>query len=158
MWKSIDPQEDSVPLLSIVDHDEFPRREKRDQREEGESARRHGNGTHGTHGLMFRVPLFRPAAAAVSCSIWNDSKVQSLVGVGRQRTQSEESQPESEATASERVERVSLTYQRERDGRRERGRTACVDGPEANPRCAETLAREQRLRAKGDREKSFRKR
>lgn len=133
------PQEDSVPLLSIVNHDEFPRRKKRDQREEGESARRHGNGTHGTHGLMFRVPLFRPAAAAVSCSIWNDSKVQSLVGVGRQRTQPEESQPESEATASERASRTCVPHvsARARDGRRERGWTACVDGPEANPRCAE---------------------
>lgn len=102
---------------------------------------------------MFRVPLFRPAAAAVSCSIWNDSKVQSLVGVGRQRTQPEEPQPELEATASERVERVSLTYQRERDGRRERGRTACVDGPEANPRCAERSRASTDSEAKGDREK-----
>lgn len=38
-------------------------------------------------GLMFRVSPFRAAAATVSCSIWNDSKVQSLVGVGPYRIQ-----------------------------------------------------------------------
>lgn len=34
-------------------------------------------------GLMFHIPSFRAAAAIVSCSIWNDSEVQSLVGIGR---------------------------------------------------------------------------
>lgn len=50
-------------------------------------------------GLTFRVPPFRPAAATVSCSIWNDSKVQSLVGVGRCRSQVEESSQVRESSA-----------------------------------------------------------
>lgn len=50
----------------------------------GPSWERVGMATERTErGLMFRVSLFRAAAATVSCSIWNDSKVQSLVGVGR---------------------------------------------------------------------------
>lgn len=40
MWKSIEEtKKNSVLLLSIVDHDEFPRREKRDQRERRENRR-----------------------------------------------------------------------------------------------------------------------
>lgn len=44
-------------------------------------------------GLMFLIPPFQAAAATVSCSIWNDSKVQSLVGVGRHRIQLAKHQP-----------------------------------------------------------------
>lgn len=109
---------------------------------------------------MFRVPLFRPAAAAVSCSIWNDSKVQSLVGVGRQRTQPEESQPESEATASERVESVSLTYQRESgtDGVSEGGRRVWT-GQQRRIRVAPNARARAPTPCEGrQREQSFRKR
>lgn len=118
MWKSIEETKKTPFLffLSWIMMNFHDARSEIREREEGESARRHGNGTHGTHGLMFRVPLFRPAAAAVSCSIWNDSKVQSLVGVGRQRTQPEESQPESEATAK-RASRTCVPHVSARAGR-----------------------------------------